>query len=460
LDPHVEERVASCPALPTLPAVALEVLRLCQEDEVDLARIADAVRQDPAIAAKLLRIANSASFATRGKVTTLTRAIALVGSSATVSVALSFALVRGRRRADGNGFDLASFWRRSLFAGLAGRALGELCGCDGEEAFLAALLQDLGVLALNAAFPAEYGVLWRDAEGDHEALVELEREVLGADHGEAGELLARLWRLPDVLRAAPLAGHDLAAAPAPGPRRRLLEVVHLSGRLADVWVSRAPGEATRRALEEAAPRAGVGEDVLHAALGRMALAVPEAAADFDLDLGGPERVEEVLAEARAVARARAAPPPADGAGARRVTDVPAAVARALEHARGRLLAFSLLVVRPDPDTGSAGAGLEGVLLGCLRQTDLVGAHGGALAALLFETPRRGALVVAERVRSRAEAAGIAVSVGIAPHEPGEDVPSGQAFVRAAVAALDAARSDGGDRISWWSFGDGVPVVEG
>ena len=117
--------------------------------------IAQAIARDPATTAKLLRLANSASFAGRGRVGTLSRAIALVGTQATMTTALSFSLVRARRRSDEHGFDHPGFWRRSLFSAIAGRILGELHGLDLEESFLACLLQDFGMLALDAVFPGE-----------------------------------------------------------------------------------------------------------------------------------------------------------------------------------------------------------------------------------------------------------------------------------------------------------------
>jgi HD-like signal output (HDOD) protein len=159
MDPELERRILACPTLPSLPAVALELLRLCRDEETNLRRVAEAISRDPALSARVLRAANSASLAARGKVSTLTRAVPLLGSNATLALALSFSLVRGRRRDDRSGFDHRIFWRRAVFSALAGRVLAEsgVRSADPEEAFLAALLQDLGVLALAEVFPAEYG---------------------------------------------------------------------------------------------------------------------------------------------------------------------------------------------------------------------------------------------------------------------------------------------------------------
>ena len=70
MNAELERRILACPTLPTLPAVVLQIMRLCHSEEVDLWKIADALRSDPALTARVLRAANSASVAARGKVGT------------------------------------------------------------------------------------------------------------------------------------------------------------------------------------------------------------------------------------------------------------------------------------------------------------------------------------------------------------------------------------------------------
>jgi len=240
MDEHLAARILACPSLPTLPAVAVHVLDLCEKDEVDLAAIAAAVSHDPAITAKLLRLANSASFATRGRVANLTKAVALLGTNATLGVTLSFSLIGGRRRSDASGFDHSAFWKRALFSAIAGRALGRIIEHDQDDAFVACLLQDLGMLALNEVFPSDYGQLCLAAAPEHEALPALEAELLGVDHVQVGALLARRWNLPERLQEAIGRSHG-PPEQLPGPGGLALHhAVQLSGWLAEVWISARP----------------------------------------------------------------------------------------------------------------------------------------------------------------------------------------------------------------------------
>lgn len=298
IDDQLVQRILACPSLPTLPAVALQVLQACRRVEVDLSVIAGVVARDPAISARLLRRANSASLATRRSVASLTHAVALLGTHATLAITLSFSLVEGRRRQPSGTFDHPAFWRRALFSGLAGRALGAVVKHDQDEVFVACLLQDLGMLALNEVFQGDHGAVCQATAGDHDALAAAEAAAFGVDHAQVGALLARTWSLPSRLEEAIALSHHHPMAPP--PELRLSDAVYLSGPLADLWISTGPPGARRTALLEAADQAGLPAGSVATALRHMAASVPEAASDFDIDLGGPDQVEAILREAQLV----------------------------------------------------------------------------------------------------------------------------------------------------------------
>ena len=422
--PELERRILASPRLPSLPAVALEVLRLCHADEIDLWKIADALSTDPSLAARVLRAANSASLAARGKVGTLARAVPLLGSNAVVALALSFALVRGRRREDG-GFDRSAFWRRAVFSALASRTLAEAAedGLDPEEAFLAALLQDIGMLALAEVFPREYGELCTRAGGEHEAVARLERELWQADHASVGALLTRTWRLPPLLQHAVGGSHLPPDPSAPANEAHFLRCVALSGLLADIWT--APGEGgLRPALESARTRLGLGDAELEGVLARMALAIPETAGDFDIDLGGPAQVDAVLAEARRLPAALGVVPAAPEPGARVESGeaLEGALRLAFDYARTHGETMALLLAVPDVDLPpERAAALVGLLRRCVRTTDLLGPGGaGEVLILLPETELSGAKAVAGRLLARISAGGprLPLSIGVAAGRAG------------------------------------------
>ena len=134
MNPEVLERLENCSSLPTLPGVALQILELCEREDVVMSEMAATIGQDPALSARVLQIVNSASYGLQRQVETLDHALALLGVNAVRTVALSFSMVSGLHKTDNQGFDLSVFWCRSLIAGVASRSLAEWAELHNQEA--------------------------------------------------------------------------------------------------------------------------------------------------------------------------------------------------------------------------------------------------------------------------------------------------------------------------------------
>ena len=195
-------------------------------------------------------------------------------------------------------------------------------------------------------------------------------------------------------------------------------------------------------------RLGLGDAELEAVLARMALAIPETAGDFDIDLGGHAQVDAVLAEARRLPVALGFPPAAPEPGARVESGeaLEGALRLAFDYARthGESMAFLLAVpdVNLPPERAAA---LVGLLRRCVRTTDLLGmGDGGEVLILLPETELAGAKAVAGRLLARIAAGGprLPLSIGVAAGRAG-----GVALERlredAAARAAEAHQRGGG-----------------
>jgi HD-like signal output (HDOD) protein len=157
IDPRIEDLLRDCDELPSLPAVAVQLVAECRKDDTDLAKICDLLARDPALAAKVVGVANSALYRRGDPATTVRRAALALGANAVTAIALSFSLVN--QRPVGAEFDFASYWKRALLGAVSARALAKWAKVDPEEAMLGGLLQDLGVLALHTVVP-EYKDIW------------------------------------------------------------------------------------------------------------------------------------------------------------------------------------------------------------------------------------------------------------------------------------------------------------
>ncbi|MFI4861596.1 MAG: HDOD domain-containing protein [Phycisphaerales bacterium JB063] len=221
------ERVLKSPRLPSLPTVAIEIIELVQKDEVGMDEISDRIRMDSALSSKILKTVNSTLYSQSGTISSINQAVVVLGLNSVKTLALGFSLVGELKSEGGEGFDHIKFWKQSLFSATTAKIICEMVGIvQAEEVFMAALLQDIGMLVLQEVLGSEYGAILTQAKGDHEQLLKLERQSLNGDHAEIGGALAESWGLPPVLvepiryhetpNDAPVSVRQLARAVAAG----------------------------------------------------------------------------------------------------------------------------------------------------------------------------------------------------------------------------------------------------
>ncbi len=287
----------ACRTLPSVPVVVLQVLDLCQDEETGVAAVAKVIARDPALSGKVLKVANSPLYGVRSEITTLDRAVTLLGVNATLSLALSFSLVRGLRKSKAARFDHQAYWRRSVIASVATRVAGAAVrSASQDELFLAGLLQDIGMLVLNEAMPKAYGPLVGASNGDHHLLAENERKEFGADHADVGHWLLSKWNLPGNLQDAIAGSHDLGGSENHTPFARS---VALGSLLAEIWANPNTAACTSSAREAAKLLLEISPERFEQMLNEIAVLLPEVTANLDVDIGGDAFVNKVLDEARA-----------------------------------------------------------------------------------------------------------------------------------------------------------------
>lgn len=221
------DKILSCPSLPSLPTVALSVLELTSNQNVKLDEIASVVQNDQALASKILKTINSSFYGLAKPCPTISRAVALLGLSTVKSLVLSFSLVDMTSRSK-PGLDLQKFWKRNVYCATAARKLAMRTGvCDPEEAFLAGIMQDVAMLAMDVALGEEYRQLVGSIGSDHSELCIKEKEQLGFDHTTIGAKLAAKWRLaPEQIDAIKNHHRTDAAESSPNPLTRITIVAY------------------------------------------------------------------------------------------------------------------------------------------------------------------------------------------------------------------------------------------
>lgn len=217
-------------------AGASRLLALLYEPEVGLHRILDCLAGEPALAARVLKVANSPFYRVAGRIGTIDQAVQLLGMTAIRGIAAAGCLDRIVPPRTGQAFDPERFRRHSLAAGCAAQRLSQAAALDLDgEAFMAGLLHDIGILLLTQAAPAAMGAFAPDTGTDAAAALAHEARAFGVHHDAAAGVLAEAWQWPDWL-CATVAGHHAVALPseaAPRGHAALPIVLALADHLAD-----------------------------------------------------------------------------------------------------------------------------------------------------------------------------------------------------------------------------------
>ncbi|MCC6126020.1 MAG: HDOD domain-containing protein [Pirellulales bacterium] len=195
----LERLVVRAGQLFSLPVVAIQVLELTNSPQVDNRAIKECIENDPALTGKILRVVNSSLFGLSREVSDLNQAIALLGSKPLKLLVLGFSLPNSLF-ASVESEILGHYWRHALTKAVAGREISEtLWNLPGDEAFIAGLLQDLGLLLLIQQVGEPYVLLLKKVWAEGKDMAALETESMGFDHAELTTRLLGHWGLPAAL---------------------------------------------------------------------------------------------------------------------------------------------------------------------------------------------------------------------------------------------------------------------
>jgi len=226
------EKVTADAELLTLPAVYMRLRAVLDDPDYVVSDIEEVIGSDPAIAARLLRQANSPYFGFATKIGTISRAVGLLGSQQVHDLVLATSVAQTFSGIPIEVMDMHAFWTRSVYSAAAARLLAVNCNIlDSERLFVAGLLRDIGHLVMYQSIPDESTEALLYSQLESRLLHEVERDVVGFDYAQLGGALLHQWGLPASL-CEPVQWHI-------SPRQStdyFLEasIVHIAGVLSDV----------------------------------------------------------------------------------------------------------------------------------------------------------------------------------------------------------------------------------
>jgi two-component system cell cycle response regulator len=297
---NILERIRQADNLPSLPAVAMQVLKMTQADDCSVAEIARVIQQDPALTGRLLKIVNSSLFGLSRKISSLPQATVVLGLRTLKVMVLSFSLVDTMQKRRTGGFDFAGYWRRSLTTAVASRLLAERVRRPLiDEAFVCGLLCDIGMLAASQCAKEIYSNVIEKYDSGKETLQSVELAMLGITHETIGMELLAHWGLPEAVCRAVQTHHSPVSAPAGDDENEvaLTRILRASALVSDLFCAETGIAGLGDVQREIATHLPIEEATLVEALETLDVHVKETASLFSINIGPTRGYEEIQTEA-------------------------------------------------------------------------------------------------------------------------------------------------------------------
>ncbi|NCQ35401.1 HDOD domain-containing protein, partial [bacterium] len=199
--------------LPPLPEVTRQLLLVIGDEDSSAQDVSKVLASDQALAGKVLKLVNSSFYGVQQEVTTISRAVVMLGFTGVRNLALGFGSISALQKLGGD-LDMQHFWAHAVANGAAAQIMAPLANrrTDPEEAFLAGLMHDIGAYVLATAVPESYGPI---LELPGPKRMDAEREMCGMTHAQVGQGLLKFWDLPTDFTKAARFHHDIAQATDP-----------------------------------------------------------------------------------------------------------------------------------------------------------------------------------------------------------------------------------------------------
>lgn len=192
-----EQMVGKVDDLPTIPAVATQVLQLLDQPEVQIEEVADLMLSDQVMTARVMKMINSPVYKPGHRISSLKRALVYLGLRHIREVALTTSFISAFDEQSG-AFEIATFWEHSFGVGMVSKIIAEKIGyLDLERAYIAGVIHDIGEVFFSNYLRDEFRQVLDSIKDKPVKLVDAEAAHFGTTHCEIGLCMARKWNFPE-----------------------------------------------------------------------------------------------------------------------------------------------------------------------------------------------------------------------------------------------------------------------
>ena len=230
VDPQarVLEAVKKVSSFATLPEVTGKIIATVEDPKSTAGTLHKIVSHDPALVTRIMKVVNSAFYGLPGQIGSIERAIVLLGLNAIKNIAVAASLgqlFRGAKLCEG--FTPKDLWTHCIAVGVTARELAKQMKLPvADEAFLAGMIHDVGMLISLQTAPEQLRQVCEAAKTSDRAFIDLERELMGMDHQQLGTCLAEQWRFPKNCQL--VAGHHHQPSALGEGNRLLVTLVYVA----------------------------------------------------------------------------------------------------------------------------------------------------------------------------------------------------------------------------------------
>jgi len=232
IDPQKLDRILSEIEIPTLPSIATAIMERTLDEKTSARQLSDMVEKDQALAAKVLKVANSPFYRRIQEISTIRSAVVLLGLNVLKSIVLSISVINMFNDKRKHALDLYQFWQHSIACAVCARTIANKSfPAMAEDAFAAGLLHDLGKVVFDQALCAkgEYQEVLDILDRGGMDIIRADQDVIGLDHAALGKRLMERWNLPSVLSLAVAQHHYAPAGPLKESEgKRLCAIIHVA----------------------------------------------------------------------------------------------------------------------------------------------------------------------------------------------------------------------------------------
>lgn len=223
--------------MPSLPTSVTKIMEISNDPKASPADLNQVISLDPVLMGKVMKLINSAYYGLSTEITSLVRAIIMLGINTVKNLALSTAVLANLGKTSSeNGLNMDGFWRHSLCVGATSKLIAKKLKIDPkrlEEYFMAGLLHDIGKIPLNNRLSDPYVKAMSSADREKIPLIQAEKNVIGIHHCEVGKIILQRWRLNQEIQDA--LGFHHAPLSYEGPHRQIVLAVTAANYFANIF---------------------------------------------------------------------------------------------------------------------------------------------------------------------------------------------------------------------------------